>query len=81
MVKGIGYFCGGFLYFFIKMMDELGSYVYKLQVGVVCQGFMEGVKIFKLNKKVIFCKIVGEFIDGDSLKIDRFLILVCLIYV
>lgn len=63
------------------MTDELGSHVYKSQVGAACQGFTEGVKTFKLNKKFIFCKTAGESIDGDSSKTDRLSILACLIHV
>lgn len=59
-IKGIGYFRGGFLYSLIKMTDELGSHVYKSQVGAACQGFTEGVKTFKLNKKVIFLQNSGR---------------------
>lgn len=49
-----------FLYSLIKMTDELGSHVYKSQVGAACQGFTEGVKTFKLNKKVIFLQNSGR---------------------
>lgn len=63
------------------MTDELGSHVYKSQVGAACQGFTEGVKTFKLNPKVIFGKQREILLTAIVQKQGRLSILACLIHV